>query len=125
MKTVKIPLLLLLYICLHGCGHSLIYNHNTALGVDVGVRPDETSGHIMIGYDRDTYAVVPKKSGSNATDDAMSLTSVSCLDIEGLTQFHYNQFIATGTSAAAIAKDSNAVKQIQKALLGSHKSCVE
>jgi hypothetical protein len=125
MNQLKTPLLLLLSICLQGCADQLIYNHSTALGVDVGVRPDETSGHVMIGYDRDTYALVPKKSGAGATDEAMSLASVSCLDIEGLTQFHYNQFIATGLSAAAIAKDSNTVKQIQNALLGSNKTCVE
>lgn len=125
MKPFKVPILLLLFFCLHGCGHDLIYNHSTALGIDVGVRPDETSGHIMIGYDRDTYALVPKKSGTGAVDEAMSLASVSCLDIEGLTEFHYNQFIATGTSAAAIAKSDEAVGQIKQALFGSDKKCVE
>jgi hypothetical protein len=111
---------------LAGCGSSLIYAHDTSLGVDVSVRPDEMTGRILIGYDRDTYALIPNKGKQNGgtEEEAMSLASVSCFDVEGLSRFHYNQFIATGSSAKTISKDEEAVKQIKKAIYGGEQQCI-
>jgi len=119
-------LLLAIPILLTGCQAThLLYAHETTLGVDVGVSPDETSGQLVIGYDRDTFALVPRKD-NDVDSDAMALASVSCIDVEGLNQFRFNQFIATGSAAIKIAKDDKAMDQIRKALFGGgSKQCQE
>ncbi len=108
-------------ISLIGCQAThILYAHETNLGVDFGISPDETSGELIIGYDRDTYALIPKKNNSSS-QEAMGLASVSCVDIEGLNKFHFNQFIATGKTANEISKDQQAMKQIQGAIYGGGK----
>ena len=124
MKVERMLIVLAVLSINGGCANDLLYVHDTSLGVDVSVRPDETSGRLMVGYDRDTYALIPRrKSSNNKEDDAMALTSVSCIDLDGISEFHYNQFIATGNSAVMIAKDSTAIKQIRNALFGGNKTC--
>ncbi len=126
MNILYVILLFMFSVAVIGCQAThILYSHETNLGVDFGISPDETSGELIIGYDRDTYALIPKKE-NNSSQEAMGLASVSCVDIEGLNKFHFNQFIATGKTANEISKHNTAMEQIQGAIYGGgSKQCTE
>ena len=92
----------------------LVYVSNTILGVDVAVS-SEGNNRLSIGYDRDTYCIVPRKE---AGKDAMSVTSVSQIRIHGLNDVQFDYFVSTGEAAKALAKDPEALQMIRRAILG-------
>src|SRR6185503_6745012 len=77
-----------------GCGSHLAYVHNAALGVDVVAATDGTT-HVAIGYDNETFAVVPKYDEDGKVE-AMTLVSVSNVDVDGLDEIVFNHVVATG-----------------------------
>jgi hypothetical protein len=104
-------------VLLGGCGAThLLYVHNTVLGVDVSASTQGT-GHLTLGYDRDTYALVPRKKEGDVYD-AMTLTAVNCVFADGLEKVRFNHFIATGESAKQVAKDTEGLKKIREAIYG-------
>ncbi|GAW87786.1 conserved hypothetical protein [Bathymodiolus platifrons methanotrophic gill symbiont] len=119
----KILLYGLLSISLYGCGKAthLIYAHDTAVGIDVAVSTEGT-GRIVLGYDRDTFAIVPRK-GDN--EDAMTLTSFGCIYIDGLNEIKYNHFVSTGDAAKNIAKSPSGLKSINDAINGGSIKCAQ
>jgi hypothetical protein len=105
--------LLLLFIFVSGCEAThLVYVSNTVLGVDVAVS-SEGNNRVSIGYDRDTYSLVPRKE---AGKDAMSVTSVSQVKIHGLNDVQFDHFVATGKAAKELAKDPVALEMIRRAI---------
>ena len=107
-------------ILLCGCDAThLAYVHGTTLGLDVAVSTEGT-GRMIFGYDRDTYAIVPRKS---AGKDAMTLTSVGCIYASGLDEVSFNHFVASGTAAINIAKSEDTLKRINQAIQGVGISC--
>ena len=114
----KILLYGLLSITFNGCTAThLIYGSNTSLGVDVAVSTEGT-GRLVFGYDRDTFAIVPRK-GKN--QDAMTLTSFGCVYVDGLNEISFNHFISTGTSAETIANSKKGLKAIENTIFGGLK----
>lgn len=112
----------LMSMTLYGCDAThLIYAHDTAVGVDVVVSTEGT-GRLVLGYDRDTFVVVPRK-GDNK--DAMTLTSFGCIYIDGLNEIKYNHFVSTGDAAKKIAKSPSGLKNINDAVNGGSKGCVQ
>lgn len=108
-------------ITLNACTSShLIYGHDTSLGVDVAVSPEVGTGRMVLGYDRDTFAIVPRK-GSNM--DAMTLTSVGCVFVDGLTEINFNHFVSTGKAAINIAKSTTGLKRINDSIHGGLTKC--
>lgn len=100
----------------------LLYVNDTVLGIDVAASAEGT-GHLVFGYDRETFALVPRKEDAEETDpkhrfDAMSLAAVSCVYADGLEDVRFNHFIATGDSAGHVAKDPVGYAQIRDAILG-------
>lgn len=108
-------------ILLCGCSEAthLAYVHGTNVGLDVAVSTEGT-GRMVFGYDRDTYAIVPRKGEGL---DAMTLTSVGCIYANGLDDVSFNHFVASGSAAINIAESSNTLKGIKQAIQGGGISC--
>lgn len=113
MKT-KCANLLLLGL-LGGCSSNhLVYVQESSLGLNVAVGT-EGSQKLSLGYDRDVYAIVPKKSN---TEDAMALFSINKVEVEGLDDMRVSEFVAAGDPAVKLATDSNAVGQLRNKVYG-------
>lgn len=119
------PLLLfsLVPALLGGCQAThLLYVSDTVLGIDVAASAEGT-GHLIFGYDRETFALVPRQEDAQETDrkfrfDGMSLAAVSCVYADGLEDVRFNHFIATGKSAKLVAEDPVGYAQIRDAIFG-------
>lgn len=104
---------------LYGCtAKHLVYAHNTSIGIDVAASTEGT-GRMMLGYDRDTFAIVPRKSDG----EAMTLVSFGCVYAKGLNKVNFNHFVASGKAAKNIAKSEPGLTAINKALYGGKREC--
>ncbi|MGR9045809.1 MAG: hypothetical protein ACU83N_10965 [Gammaproteobacteria bacterium] len=105
---------------LYGCEAThLAYVHETTLGMDVAVSTEGT-GRLVFGYDRDTYAIVPRKGEGL---DAMTLTSMGCIYASGLDEVSFNHFVSSGAAAINIAKSQATLKQLNQAIHGGGSKC--
>ncbi len=110
----------LIVIGLSGCNAKhLVYVHETSLGLDAAVSTEGT-GRFVLGYDRDTYAIVPRKG---AGLDAMTLTALGCIYASGLDNVSFNHFVASGLAAENIAQDDATLKQIKTAIQRGGDQC--
>jgi len=107
-----------------GCNH-LAYVHSAVVGVDVTVAPDSGTTRLSIGYDRETFAIVPRytpqdENGNSlpAQAEAMSLVSVSNVDALGIQELIFNHVVVTGAAAKNIAKDPQGLKMMREAVFG-------
>jgi hypothetical protein len=92
--------------------------YETILGVNAQVDMLRQSGHLVIGYDRDFAAVVPKSvkakadelaaagkgPGSQEWKDVMALLVCAEVEIDGIDLREYNESIASGPAAKNFAK---------------------
>ena len=114
----KLMLYGLLSSLLCGCtAKHLVYAHDTSIGIDVAASTEGT-GRLMFGYDRDTFAIVPRKSDG----EAMTLVSFGCVYAKGLSKVNFNHFVASGKAAKNIAKSERGLTTINNALYGGE-SC--
>lgn len=102
--------LLAMLITLTGCGNSknMIYRQNTVIGLEVSANPEGTSGKAVLGFDRETNAVVPKKmtaSGETGGQEAMSSISVSHVKIGFLEADCVYEAFASGQAATNLAEN--------------------
>ncbi len=116
------PLLLfgLVPALLGGCQAThLLYVSDTVLGIDVAASAEGT-GHLIFGYDRETFALVPRKEKEEDDNesDAMSLSAVSCVYADGLQEVRFNHFVATGPSAMFVTEDETGYATIRAAIFG-------
>ena len=89
---------------------------NTIVGVNGAMNADQTSGHLIVGYDRRFAAIVPKSApilddeGKVATDvepdahEAMSVLSCSELQVDGIFLTGFTEYLATGEAARRFAE---------------------
>lgn len=100
---------------LGGCEATNLYiAHDTVVGVNAAVNSNQTSGHVVIGYDRKFFAVVPKSvprgEGKDGTE-AMSALSCSELEVDGIFLTRFVENLATGEAglkfADRISQDGN------------------
>jgi hypothetical protein len=107
-------------LILGGCeANHLAYVQETNLGIDVSVSTQGT-GHLVLGYDRDTYSLVPRKDNG---EDAMTVTSLGCIYAQGLSEVNYNYFVSTGKAAVNIAKTPDTLAKIKQAINGGGTKC--
>lgn len=107
---------LCLLALLGGCSSShLVYVQETSLGVNLALSA-EGMQKMSLGYDRDVYAIVPKKDDKQ---DAMSLFSVNKVKVEGMDNMHISEFVAAGKPAMKLAKDPNAISLIRNKVSGN------
>lgn len=102
----------------------LLYVNDTVLGIDVAASAEGT-GHLVFGYDRETFALVPRKEEADGKSDAMSLAAVSCVYADGLQEVRFNHFVATGQSAMFVTQDEPGYTAIRKAIFGEAPSAKE
>jgi hypothetical protein len=112
---IKIVTAITLTALLTGCEAShLIYVQETSLGLSITAGTEGTQ-KLSLGYDRDVFAVVPKK----ATDeDAMSLFSINNVIVEGLNDISVSEFVATGIPATEISTKPDAVSALRTKIYG-------
>lgn len=117
--TMFAPALLLLPLAGAGCGGNLAYVHNAVIGVDVTGATDGTA-RIAVGYDNETFAIVPRfdSVGDGKHGEAMTLVSVSNVDIDALDEIVFNHVIATGEAAVKAANDADGLRMMRKAVFG-------
>lgn len=78
---------------------------HTVVGVNAAVSPDQTSGWLVVGYDR-TFATVIPRSVQNGTErEAMSTLACSSLSVKGITIKRFTESIATGAAAKSFAEN--------------------
>ncbi len=124
---MKILLIKVGFICLllSGCQAThLVYVHGTTLGLDVAATTEGT-GRLVFGYDRDTFALIPRKKDN---EDAMSLAAVSCIYAKGLDDVQFNHLVSTGNAATSIMKSDDEdlkafIKQIKSNIQGGGDKC--
>lgn len=112
---IKILCSLSLILAIGGCSSThLVYVQETSMGLNVALSA-EGMQKMSLGYDRDIYAVIPKKSDEK---DAMALFSVNKVNISGLDDMDVSEFVATGEPAIKLAKDQEAVSKIRTKIYG-------
>jgi hypothetical protein len=124
---MKILLLKVSFICLllAGCQAThLVYVHGTTMGLDVAASTEGT-GRLVFGYDRDTFALIPRKKDN---EDAMSLAAVSCIYAKGLDDVQFNHLVSTGDAATSIMQTDKEdlkafVKQVKSNIQGGGDEC--
>lgn len=120
----ELPLYLFLGLASASCDATQLYIvHHTIVGLDAAVNSQQTSGHIVIGYDRNFAAFAPSsvplgagkeggekpiKTAENSPKarDAMAVLSCSYLEIDGIYLTEFTEHLATGSAARKFAKQS-------------------
>lgn len=117
MKICSCSLGMLVLMLMGGCEAShLIYVSDAALGVDLSLTGEGRS-RFVVGYDRFTGAIVPRKPDTESgPGDAMTLTSVSRVEVGGMDDIEFHHMIATGNAAKEAAKDGEILKSMRDAL---------
>lgn len=114
------------FVCLllTGCQAThLVYVHGTTVGLDVTASTEGT-GRFVFGYDRDTYALIPRKhNDSEVESDAMSLAAVSCIYARGLDDVQFRHFVSTGEAAVEVVQDPITLGQIKDSIQGGGETC--
>lgn len=101
---------------LTGCRPThLAYVHNAVLGVDLGASPNEGQVKLAVGYDRKTFAIVPRKGDDQ---DAMSVTAASRVHVQGLSTNEFSHIVATGAPAVRLAEEPQNLGTLVDQLLG-------
>lgn len=105
----RLSSLLLLSAAISGCEATHFFiTHNTVVGVDAAVSSDFARGHLMVGYDRSTLAIVPKTvEGSGQSNEKELMTTLSCshLEVHGLFLTQFTQYVVAGEAAKNYAEN--------------------
>ncbi len=133
MRLFFVPLLALLAAPVAGChAKHLIYVYDLDIGIDVAYS-QEGNAHLVFGYDRGTYAIVPQREDQSValqcpangetpteagqTGELMSLAATSHVVSAGVTEFTFNHFVSTGRAAVNLAKNPDALSTARAAVL--------
>ena len=76
---------------------------HTVVGVNGAVNPEQTSGWLVVGYDRTFATVIPRTGPNGQKGDAMSALACSRLATNGITIKRFTESIATGEAAKKFA----------------------
>ncbi len=89
---------------LGGCEPTNLYvAHTTVLGVNGAMNADQSSGHLIVGYDRKFAAIVPKSVDTEDGKEAMSVLSCSDVKVDGIFLAGFTEYLATGKAAQGFA----------------------
>lgn len=104
----------------------LAYIHATTMGLEVA-GSTQGNGRFVLGYDRDTYALIPRivndNNAQSKLSDAMSLAAVSCIHAKGLDDVQFRHFVSTGIAAVNVVQDSITLAQIKESIQGGGTEC--
>jgi hypothetical protein len=110
---------------LTGCKATHVsYVHEASLGVNLNLAAEGTA-KLNVGYDRETFALVPRytpeepsSGASEPQGEAMSVTAVSRVYLEGMSRVYFGHAVATGRPAIWVAKDGKGLKEITDRIFG-------
>ena len=107
MPVTRQTLVALVTLLLAGCEPTQLYlvNH-TVVGINAAVNPEQTTGTLLLGYDRTFASVIPRsvdRMDATRSRDAMSALVCSNLSVEGITIRKYTESLATGEAATKFA----------------------
>ncbi|TMJ26723.1 MAG: hypothetical protein E6G95_12915 [Alphaproteobacteria bacterium] len=93
---------------LGGCDANQLYmGSRTVVGVNAAIDSTQTKGWVVVGYDRNFVAIIPRSVDGTGTDtgkqDVMAALACSRLEVKGITIKHYKESIATGRAAQDFA----------------------
>jgi hypothetical protein len=104
-------------LLLQGCAAShLVFVQETSFGLSVELGADVNK--MSLGYDRDVFAIVPE-AGDTAKKDAMSVFAINEATVGGISDMKISEFIATGSSAEKLVKNSQLVEALRNKIYGS------
>jgi hypothetical protein len=92
---------------LGGCEANQLYmGSKTVVGINAAVNPEQTKGWLVVGYERNFAAVIPRSVEDPATGKQEAMSSIACsrLEVKGITIKHYTESIATGDAAIKFAE---------------------
>jgi len=90
---------------LTGCEPTNLYvAHTTVVGLNAATNMDQSSGHLIFGYDRKFAAIVPKSVPVEEGQEAMSVLSCSDLKVDGIFLAGFTEYLATGRAASGFAE---------------------
>lgn len=81
---------------------NLFIAHDTVLGINASLDQGRQQGQLVIGYDRDFAAVVPKTVPSEkqpGRTDAMAMVNCTHLEVKGIYLNRYSDIVVTGDAA--------------------------
>jgi hypothetical protein len=117
-RRLRLTSVALLGILSGGCEAThLAYVNEMNLGVDVSYSTEGT-GHLVLGFDRNTFALVPQRKVDGEDDELMSLSAASRMSASGLDTVEFDHFIATGTSASQIGTNPTTLRAIRDGIVG-------
>lgn len=81
---------------------------HAVVGLNASVNPEQTTGSLLIGYDRTYATVIPRSVATTTANgvqfrDAMSALVCSELAVDGITIRRYTESLATGRAATRFA----------------------
>jgi hypothetical protein len=103
----------LLSATISGCEAThLFVAHHTVVGVDAAIDTQMTRGHLVVGYDRNFLAIVPKtvETTTPGQRDAMSAIACNKVQVKGIVLTQFTEYLATGDAAKAYAEALKARK---------------
>jgi hypothetical protein len=102
--VARAAIAVLLAAIIGGCEPTNLYvAHTTVLGVNGAMNADQSSGHLIVGYDRKFAAVVPKSVDTEDGKEAMSVLSCSDVKVDGIFLAAFTEYLATGRAAQGFA----------------------
>ena len=103
LKLGRMALLAACPAMLSACEANQLYlGYRANVGINASVDEKLTQGHLIVGYNRDFIAVVPKSvpmAGGSDKRDAMAALVCSDLVVDGVFLKKYSESIATGEAA--------------------------
>jgi hypothetical protein len=100
----RIGIIVFLATIAAGCEPTNLYvAHTTVLGVNGAMNADQSSGHLIVGYDRQFGAVIPKSVDTTDGKEAMSVLSCSDVKVDGIFLAAFTEYLATGKAAQGFA----------------------
>ena len=94
------------FLAVTACGQKNLYvAHHTVVGVNAAVNMERTSGHLVIGYDRNYVTIAPRSVPiDDGGKDAMAALSCSELEVDGLYVTKFVEYLATGKAGIRFAR---------------------
>lgn len=123
MKKSLLPVCLVASLLLTACEAThLVYVHESSLGVVLTPVSTQGTTKFSLGFDRETYALVPKAGKTADNAEAMSAAAVSRIQVKGITDLKFGHVVATGKAAAEITKNAEKLGAVQQQLFNAQTS---
>ena len=93
------------------------YVHNATLGLEVSGGNEGTTKFVL-GFDRETFAIVPRYTDDEKNGEAMTVTAISRVDATGIDRVQFGHVVATGNPAKELAQNPEALRDLARRIFG-------